>query len=363
MATTTTGTIVSSKEGERNGGDGAGASSTSYKVHKRDESVMEPFDYLVKVPGKNVRGKLVDAFNLWLKIPDDKVRAIKDIISMLHTASLLIDDIEDNSTMRRGIPCAHKVYGIPNTINTANYVYFLALEKTHLLGSERALSVYLAELLNLHRGQGQDISWRESCACPTMDAYKKMVKDKTGGLFRLAVRLMSCFSDQTFQLVELVDLLALYFQIRDDFINLADSNYMEQKTFCEDLTEGKFSFVIIHAIRNSPKGDNRVLNILKQRVTDPQIKKYAVKCMWELGSFHFTRRTLKSMHDRIHETVRSIGMNEVLLTLLGKLDAQLDGLLDVKKSPLARELSDEPGHDREGRTGVNGERRLRVDSL
>ena len=159
--------------------ESADASSSAYKVHERDESVMEPFNYLVKVPGKNVRGRLVDAFNLWLKIPLNKVGAIKDIISMLHTASLLIDDIEDNSTMRRGIPCAHKVYGIPNTINTANYVYFLALEKTHLLGNKSALSVYLAELLNLHRGQGQDISWRESCECPTMDAYKKMVKERT----------------------------------------------------------------------------------------------------------------------------------------------------------------------------------------
>ena len=51
---------------------------------------------------------------------------------------------------------------------------------------------------------------------------------------------------------------------------------MEQKTFCEDLTEGKFSFVIIHAIRNAPEGDNRVMNILKQRPTDLQIKKYVV---------------------------------------------------------------------------------------
>ena len=54
--------------------------------------------------------------------------------------------------------------------------------------------MFLGELLNLHRGQGQDIAWRESSTCPTMEAYKQMVKDKTGGLFRLAVSLMRCFS-------------------------------------------------------------------------------------------------------------------------------------------------------------------------
>lgn len=44
---------------------------------------------------------------------------------MLQNASLLIDDIEDGSLMRRGFPCAHIVYGIPATLNSANYYYFV----------------------------------------------------------------------------------------------------------------------------------------------------------------------------------------------------------------------------------------------
>lgn len=45
-----------------------------------------------------------------------------------------IDDIEDNSILRRGIPVAHSIYGIASTINSANYVLFLALEKVQQLG-------------------------------------------------------------------------------------------------------------------------------------------------------------------------------------------------------------------------------------
>jgi geranylgeranyl pyrophosphate synthase len=40
-----------------------------------------------------------------------------------------MDDVEDNSELRRGIPVAHHIYGIPQTINTANYVYFLAVQE------------------------------------------------------------------------------------------------------------------------------------------------------------------------------------------------------------------------------------------
>jgi len=50
---------------------------------------MEPFEYLLQVPGKDVRGKLIDAFNLWMKIPDNVLNEIKTIVSMLHNASLL----------------------------------------------------------------------------------------------------------------------------------------------------------------------------------------------------------------------------------------------------------------------------------
>lgn len=45
-----------------------------------------------------------------------------------------IDDIEDNSILRRGVPVAHSIYGIASTINAANYVLFLGLEKVQQLG-------------------------------------------------------------------------------------------------------------------------------------------------------------------------------------------------------------------------------------
>lgn len=91
--------------------------------------------------------------------------------------SFRIDDIEDNSKMRRGVPVAHAIYGIPTTINCANYVYFLALEEVHNMGSPEAVKVFVDELLNLHRGQGWDILWRDSNLVPEEEQYRQMVID------------------------------------------------------------------------------------------------------------------------------------------------------------------------------------------
>jgi len=59
---------------------------------KQDQVLLQPFTYVLQVPGKMIRGKLAQAFNHWMRIPEDKLMAISEIIHMLHNASLLLID-------------------------------------------------------------------------------------------------------------------------------------------------------------------------------------------------------------------------------------------------------------------------------
>lgn len=113
----------------------------------------------------------------------------------LNTRLNSIDDVQDNSVLRRGIPVAHNIFGTAQTINSANYVYFLALQEVRKLNSPAAMDIYTEELLNLHKGQGMDLFWRDTLTCPTEEEYLEMVDNKTGGLFRLAVKLMQAESE------------------------------------------------------------------------------------------------------------------------------------------------------------------------
>ena len=220
-----------------------------------------------------------------------------------------MDDIEDNSKLRRGIPVAHSIYGIPHTLNTANYVYILALEKCRNLGNLEALDVFIDELLNLHRGQGQDILWRDTLTCPTEEQYIKMVKDKTGGLFRLAVGLMKAFNNGCkLDFNPLLNKLAIYFQIRDDYMNLVSKDYHDHKSFCEDLTEGKFSFPIIW--HQSKTHDNRLLNILKQRTEDVDVK-HAVEYLYKIGSMKYTYDKVVTLKTEIYEIIEGLGGHDI----------------------------------------------------
>ncbi|KAF2154029.1 geranylgeranyl diphosphate synthase 1 [Myriangium duriaei CBS 260.36] len=264
---------------------------------EKEKILLGPYDYMYGHPGKDIRSQMIASFNVWLKVPDESLSVITKVVGMLHTASLLVDDVEDNSELRRGVPVAHNIFGTAQTINSANYVYFCALQELLKLQNPSLIEIYTEELLNLHRGQGMDLFWRDTLTCPNEDDYLEMVGNKTGGLFRLAVKLMQAESQTQMDCVPLVNNLGLIFQILDDYKNLSDTTYTANKGLCEDLTEGKFSFPVIHSIRTEP--DNLVmLNILKQKTRDEEVKRYAMAYMERTGSFRYTRNILRELTEK-----------------------------------------------------------------
>lgn len=295
-----------------------GTSSKSDIDMYHERILLEPYQYIQQNPGKEVRVKLTQAFNYWMKIPNDKLEIVSEVTQMLHNASLLIDDIEDNSKLRRGNPVAHSIYGIPQTINTANYVYFLALQKIMALEIPEATKIYMEQLLILHQGQGMDIWWRDNFTCPTEEEYKDMVLKKTGGLFGLAVRLMQLFSNNKSNFKPLIDALGLFFQIRDDYANLQSSDYADSKSYCEDLTEGKYSFPIIHGILSQPES-SQVKSILRQRTTDFEVKKYCIDYLEKIGSFEYTRKVIAEYVELALHQIQELGGNPYLESMIKEL--------------------------------------------
>ncbi|KAI9253171.1 geranylgeranyl pyrophosphate synthase [Sporodiniella umbellata] len=292
----------------------------TYKPEARpkEEILLEPYNYLISHPGKDIRSKLIAAFDLWLNVPKDALEKITNTIGMLHTASLMIDDVQDDSDLRRAVPVAHHIYGVPQTINTANYVYFLALQNILALNNPEMITAYTEELIHLHQGQGIELYWRDSLCCPTEEEYIDMVNNKTSGLLRLAVRLMQAASNSEVDYTPLVNIIGIHFQVRDDYMNLQSDKYTENKGFCEDLTEGKFSFPIIHAIRAEPN-NRQLLNIINQKPTSIEVKQYALDIIKRAGSFEYVKRFLEQKEREALQEVKRLGGNPVLEKVLHAL--------------------------------------------
>lgn len=291
--------------------------------------VLAPYRYLERIPGNNhnMRYRFLVAFNLrFFHIETAAVlEEIGEIIAIFHNASLLIDDIEDSLTLRRGQPCAHTKYGVPLTINSGNLMYFVALQRAItelpklMEGPETAATkchankILVDEMLNLHQGQGLDIYWRDSfrhiwrTQLPSVEDYLNMVMNKTGGLFRLSVKLLALFSSAQVDmdgLIRLANLLGIIYQIRDDYLNLVDEKYCGMKgTAGEDLVEGKLSLPVLHCLLHS--GENTPVHVVlldlatsEERRENSQQVEDAIRFMRDQGSLAYTHELLQQYVQR-----------------------------------------------------------------
>lgn len=279
---------------------------------------------------------LIAAFNIWLNVPKSKLDVITRVIDMVHNASLMLDDIEDDSELRRGKPAAHRVFGIPQTINSASYACWLAYQqlasiqesptestetKGRLLFPEALDQIFREELLHFHRGQGLDIIWRDTFRCPSEQEYIQMARGKAGSILRLSVKIMMAFSTTNVDVnyVHLVDLFGIYGQIRDDYMNLQSKEYTDTKGLADDISEGKFSFPVIHGIQEKPE-NTLILDILKQRPKTPTLKCKAIAYLKDIThSFDYTLSVMRSLEKLIQEETAKLGGNPILETLLERL--------------------------------------------
>jgi ophiobolin F synthase len=302
------------------------------KWEKPCSSVIDsPVNYINSLPSKGVRLVLIEALNQWLQVPPHSLHTIETIVNQLHNASLILDDIEDNSQLRRGSPAVHTIFGPAQSINSANVMYVHAVKQARQLRNPRAADILLDELECLYLGQSWDLYWKFNLSCPNIGEYLNMVDNKTGVMFRMLLRLMQGENpgELNIDFSRLALLFGRFFQIRDDYMNLQSEDYSEQKGFCEDFDEGKFSYPIVRCMENHPDLGARILGIFRQRTMgldqrlqclSHRVKLYIVNSMKAVGCFVETLDCLKSLEAELEEEVqcleKHIGTTNPMLRLL-----------------------------------------------
>ena len=236
------------------------------------EEIIQPYTYLkTQTQGKGFRNRLLEVFNIYYCISVEDLSIIQEFIDILHNSSLLVDDVEDDGTVRRGKTCAHRIYGVAHTINAGNLMYFKAWEKLMKLQVDGLSKVFVDSMIKLHVGQGTELCWRNAKVCPSEEEYLQMVVGKTGELFRLGVRVMACMqesrvgsgkpdNDVTGLLEQYCDILGMIYQIKNDLENLqyeedAAEEGLDTENFAHDLKEGKYSLPILYWLRKKGASD------------------------------------------------------------------------------------------------------------
>jgi len=113
--------------------------------------------------------------------------------------------------------------------------------------------------------------------------------------------------------------MGVLFQIRDDYMNLQSDEYATNKSFAEDLSEGKFSFPVVHSVR-ADRSNRQVLNVLQKRPSTPTTKQYIIGYMDQhTRSFEYTREVLGRLDKQAREEIGRLGGNRKLEQILDSL--------------------------------------------
>ncbi|KAF7194703.1 Ophiobolin F synthase [Pseudocercospora fuligena] len=298
--------------------------------------VSRPAQYITSLHSKSIRSILSKALNVWLNICEGDFERIDSIVTLLHNASLMLDDVEDHSDLRRGQPSTHLVFGVEQTINSAGYRIIEASKEARKLAAPQSLDIFNEEVTALHIGQSYDLAWTKYIECPSVDEFLKMIDMKTGALIRLPGRLMLALAQSKLEpeILDLLNMFGRFYQIRDDYMNLGSSDYSNLKGSCEDLDEGKFTLTTIHALRTaSPQQRSVLRSLLFQRHVmggmNSAQKALFLGILQACGSFEYAEAVLRKLSKdiaaqiQILETKSGIA-NSPLSQLLQSLDMSFE---------------------------------------
>ena len=238
----------------------------------------------------------------------EKTIQMATIIEFIHTATLLHDDVVDESDMRRGEETANEKWGNAPSVLVGDFLYSRAFQIMVTVGSMKCMEI-LSETTNIiSEGEVQQLI---NCGDPdtTEESYFKVIQYKTAKLFEgaaLCGAIMSNASNQEQQALAKYGMhLGTAFQLIDDVMDYTSTAEEMGKNIGDDLAEGKPTLPLIFTMNNaSSDAVDRVrhaietggLNNLEQIITDVQ----------SCGAIKYTESAAKKQADLAIQAITTI---------------------------------------------------------
>ncbi|MBA3455373.1 MAG: polyprenyl synthetase family protein [Deltaproteobacteria bacterium] len=289
-------------------------------------------------PGKGLRASIVRAgWQLGGGAPDALPDQIPLVIEILHAGSLIVDDIEDASEMRRGGPALHQLVGVPLAINTGSWMYFWALAELSELGLSPAaeLAAHRAAAMTLvrcHQGQALDLATRVWDLGPESigAVVAATTRLKTGALCMLAAELGAISAGAPPTIVSAVRRFAgamgTGLQMLDDLGSLTSAARRTKAR--EDLEGGRPTWPWAWLAEVQPFAWARCAALARTIATRPtdvdvQIDELSELLLDAIGAIarHRVRFTLDAALEELESAVGASSITEEIATELSRMEA------------------------------------------
>lgn len=233
------------------------------RLHSEVALVRTVADYIVAGGGKRLRPVLVLLFARALGAHEDRRRHVMAaVVEFIHTATLLHDDVVDESALRRGRDTANSVFGNAASVLVGDFLYSRAFQMMVTAG-DMAIMQVLADATNVI-AEGEVLQLMNSRDADLDETrYLKVIRFKTAKLFEAAARLGAMIAGAQGALVDSAAQYGMHlgtaFQVIDDVLDYAGNTQDIGKNLGDDLREGKVTLPLIYVMRTGTAADQALV--------------------------------------------------------------------------------------------------------
>ncbi|WP_371816435.1 octaprenyl diphosphate synthase [Roseateles sp. DAIF2] len=264
--------------------------------------------YIVHAGGKRIRPKLVLLFANALGFQRAERFELAAVVEFIHTATLLHDDVVDESSLRRGKPTANALFGNAASVLVGDFLYSRAFQMMVSVNRMRVLEVLAeatnviaeGEVLQLMNMHDPDIA---------VEQYLRVIRYKTAKLFEASARLGAVLADASPEVEEACAgygrALGTAFQLIDDALDYSGDTSALGKNVGDDLREGKPTLPLLVAME---RGSPAERELIRHAIEQGEVQGLAeiVKIVRKTGALDATREAARAEADRARECLNAL---------------------------------------------------------
>ena len=240
------------------------------KATSTDVSLINTLSsHMIDSGGKRIRPIILFLIS---KIMNNKSNVIESaaIIELIHAATLLHDDVVDQSDIRHNINTANKLYGNDSAVLVGDFLYSRAFELIVAINRDRVYKI-LAETTNkISQGEVLQLMFKRKII-ESEEKYIDIIYLKTGKLFEASALVAADIADSSDDdwPRDFGKNFGIAYQLRNDYLDYFGDDEQTGKNIAEDLSEGKSTLPLIHSYLNSNREDKKtILNIFENQVVN-----------------------------------------------------------------------------------------------
>ncbi len=286
--------------------------------------VGEVAKYIISAGGKRIRPALLLLISGALSYTHEDRFEIAAVIEFIHTATLLHDDVVDDSTLRRGRATANVSFGNPASVLVGDFLYSRAFQMMVDCGNMQVMEV-LANATNvIAEGEVQQLMNLHNANLNQED-YLQVIRSKTAKLFEASARLPAimagCSPSMQQSCADFGVALGTAFQVIDDALDYEGESSLLGKNLGDDLREGKTTLPLIFAMQKADARERQLIKNAIEQDTEVELEPI-LQVIQHTGAMQATRAVA---HDQALLAIEALNPmpDSVYKSALRELAAQL----------------------------------------